>query len=580
MGWLRSLFALPFALFCLSVAAHAEKRVALVIGNSAYEHVPALANPKNDAGDMAAKLEGLGFEVVRGSDLSLADMRKTAREFTNKLEGADLSLFFYAGHGLQVNGNNYMAPIDAQLNNYNDLDYEVLPMDLIVSAMERNTKTNLVFLDACRDNPLAENLARSMGTRSGAVGRGLAKLGSGIGTLIAFATQPGNVALDGTGRNSPFTTALLKHLGTPGQSITDELIQVRREVLTATQGKQVPWDNSSLTGEVILKEAPKDEPKIDPAPEVKAPQQSDSAIELAYWDSIKDSEDTRLLQTYLDQYPDGAFARLAQVKIELLKAQGDGNKQKQPAQSDNSAEVAYWNSIKDSGGTAYLEAYLQQYPNGSFAGLARVRIAEIKTAEERAKQEATAKAEAEARPKTEADQKPVEVAKLEEPATRSLDPVEMALETQKELIRLGCLSGKADGEWGVGSQKALKDYAGRQGIRLASLDPAADVLDRLKATTVRVCPLVCGKGMEERNGRCEKVKREASVPKQDPAREKAAPETGSAKDVQKSQSASSAGKLCFRCKKGNGAVETVCGRPNDPEFLARTGTVEAACTRL
>ncbi len=170
MGWLRALLVPPFVLFCLTVPAHAEKRVALVIGNSAYEHVPPLANPKNDAADMADKLEALGFEVVRGSDLTLADMRRTAREFTNKLEGADLSLFFYAGHGLQVNGNNYMAPVDAQLSSYNDLDFEVLPMDLIVGAMERNTKVNLIFLDACRDNPLAENLARSMGTRSSAAG--------------------------------------------------------------------------------------------------------------------------------------------------------------------------------------------------------------------------------------------------------------------------------------------------------------------------------------------------------------------------------------------------------------------------
>jgi uncharacterized caspase-like protein len=269
------------ALLIWAVPAHAERRVALVIGNSAYAHVPQLANPKNDAADMAKKLQELGFEVVVGEDLDLSSMRKTAREFTRKIEGADMALFFYGGHGLQVNGSNYMAPVDAQLMSYNDLDYEAFPMDMILTAMERNTKVNLVFLDACRDNPLAENLARSMGTRSGAVGRGLAKLGSGVGSLIAFATQPGNVALDGDGRNSPFTTALLKHLGTPGQSVTEDLVLVRREVLDATEGKQVPWDNSSLTGPVILKEKPKEEPKVEPAPEVKAPQQADNAVELA-----------------------------------------------------------------------------------------------------------------------------------------------------------------------------------------------------------------------------------------------------------------------------------------------------------
>lgn len=500
------------------VPAYAERRVALVIGNSAYEHVPQLANPKNDAADMATKLEELGFEVVFGENLDLMAMRTVARKFIKQIETADLSLFFYAGHGLQVNGSNYMAPVDAQLASYSDLDFEALPMDLVLSAMERSTKVNLVFLDACRDNPLAENLARSMGTRSSAVGRGLAKLGSGVGSLIAFATQPGNVALDGEGRNSPFTTALLKHLGTPGQSVTDDLIQVRKEVLDATEGKQVPWDNSSLTGPVVLKEKPKEEPKVEPAPvpEAKATQQPDNTVELAYWDSVKDSDDPRLLQTYIDQYPEGAFAKLARVKIEVLKTR-TAEKPAAPAQPDNTAEVAYWNSIKDRGGTAYLEAYLQQYPNGAFATLAKVRIAELKAQQPQADAEAKAKLEAEAKSKKE-QQKATETAKLEQPAAPEtasdlapVDPAELALATQKELARIGCLSGRADGKWGSGSERALKDYAGRQGIELASLQPSADILDRLKTTTVRVCPLVCGKGMEEKNGRCEKVKREAKV---------------------------------------------------------------------
>ena len=179
--------------------AWAEKRVALVIGNSAYQHAVQLANPKNDSSDMAAKLQSLGFEVVSDKDLDLAGMRRTVRDFLGKLDGADMALFYYAGHGLQVNGNNYMVPVDAQLSGYNDLDFEALPMDLILSAMERSTRVNLIFLDACRDNPFAEKLSRSMGTRSGSVGRGLARLGSGVGSLIAFATQPGNVAMDGQG---------------------------------------------------------------------------------------------------------------------------------------------------------------------------------------------------------------------------------------------------------------------------------------------------------------------------------------------------------------------------------------------
>ena len=316
---------LTLLFLAVPAAAFSEKRVALVIGNSAYQHVPRLANPKNDAADMAAKLEGLGFEVIHGEDLSLSAMRDTARKFISKLSDANLSLFFYAGHGLQVNGSNYMAPIDAKLASFNDLDFETMPMDLIVTAMERNTLVNLVFLDACRDNPLAENLARSMGSRSGAVGRGLAKLGTGVGSLIAFATQPGNVALDGDGRNSPFTTALLKHLGTPGQDITRELVLVRRDVLEATGGKQVPWDNSSLTTEIILNpQILSDQTEV---PEASATVQSNSEIagmaEVTFWNSIKDSSDTAYFIAYLKQFPSGQFAEIARLKIgDIEKSRG------------------------------------------------------------------------------------------------------------------------------------------------------------------------------------------------------------------------------------------------------------------
>jgi uncharacterized caspase-like protein len=559
-----------------ALPAHAERRVALVIGNSAYEHVPQLANPKNDAADMAEKLRQLGFEVVVGEDLDLMAMRSKAREFIAKLEGADLSLFFYAGHGLQVNGSNYMAPVDAQLASYNDLDFEALPMDLVLSAMERSTKVNLVFLDACRDNPLAQNLARSMGTRSGAVGRGLAKLGSGVGSLIAFATQPGNVALDGDGRNSPFTTALLQHLGTPGQSVTDDLIQVRKEVLNSTEGKQVPWDNSSLTGPVVLKDKPKEEAKVEPAPapEVKAPQQPDNAVELAYWDSIKDSDDRGFFEAYLQQYPQGAFANLARLKIASIEKKASEQKPATPAEPNNASELAFWNSIKDSGGTAYLEAYLQQYPNGAFAALAKVRIAELKALQAQADADAKAKLEAEAKAKEEAEkQKAMETAKLEQPAASEtvsdlapIDPAELALATQKELARIGCLSGRADGKWGSGSERALKDYAGRQGIELASLQPSADILGRLKATTVRVCPLICGKGMEEKNGRCEKTRQDANLEKKDLSNK---PEEMPKENVKKKLATAYTCKVCRPTEgEGSGKFKRIC---RDPLGWARDG---------
>lgn len=241
---------LVFCLILIGLIRPADaRRVALVIGNSAYEYATPLANPKNDANALAAALERLGFEVVKGVDLKRSEFERTVRDFARTVRGADAALLFYAGHGLQVNGRNYLAPIDAKLSDEVDLEFEALRLETVLSQMEREVKTNLVFLDACRDNPLARNLARSMGTRSASVGRGLARVDSGIGTLIAFATEPGNVALDGDGNNSPFTSALLKHIETPGLDIAQMMRRVRRDVMKLTAERQVPWNNSSLTGD-------------------------------------------------------------------------------------------------------------------------------------------------------------------------------------------------------------------------------------------------------------------------------------------------------------------------------------------
>src|SRR5215510_7623024 len=189
----------------LSLPAHAQKRVALVIGNSAYQNTSRLDNPKNDATDMAAVLKQVGFQVIEGFDLDEAAFKRKVRDFSVALSDAEVGLFFYAGHGLQAGGQNYLVPIDAKAETADALDWEMVRLDLVQRTMERAASTNIIFLDACRNNPLARNLARAMGTRSADVGRGLATMESGIGTLISFSTQPGAVALDGAGRNSPFT---------------------------------------------------------------------------------------------------------------------------------------------------------------------------------------------------------------------------------------------------------------------------------------------------------------------------------------------------------------------------------------
>ena len=333
----RPRFALALAFSCATVCAFAqdalaETRVALVIGNAAYKHAPALANPKHDAEGMAASLRRLGFEVLAGTDLDKPAMERLLRDFAQKIEQADVALVFYAGHGLQVNGRNYFVPVDSKLERESDLDFEAVSLELVQRVMEQGTRTNIIVLDACRDNPLARNLARSMGTRSAGIGRGLGQTQAGVGTLIVYATQPGNVALDGDTKNSPFTEALLKHIEAPGLEVRLVVSRVRQAVIAATKGKQVPWDSSSLVGEVYLAAKPAaaapSAPEAKPAaPDARPPATTDTPPrgapngEVVFWQSIKDSKNAADYKDYLARWPGGTFAALAKRRLaELEKA--------------------------------------------------------------------------------------------------------------------------------------------------------------------------------------------------------------------------------------------------------------------
>ncbi|MEC9367800.1 MAG: caspase family protein [Pseudomonadota bacterium] len=324
MRWQGILFTLFLVLAVgAQESAVAAQKVALVIGNSTYKHATELKNPRNDATDLATALERLGFKVVPGFDLDKREMERKIREFSTHLSGADVALFFYAGHGLQVSGQNYLAPVDARLSDDADLDFETVPLGLVLRQMERDSKTNIVFLDACRDNPLARNLAQSMGTRSAAVGRGLARIETGVGTMIAFATQPGNVALDGTGRNSPFTAALLNNIALPGLDISQMMIGVRRQVIEVTGGKQVPWEHSSLTGQfffsgkvtVEVKKPERTEPETGGGGTSK-PNEAAQA-----WATVQETKSRAVLQTFIDSFPGTVYAEFAKARLKEMGPQ-------------------------------------------------------------------------------------------------------------------------------------------------------------------------------------------------------------------------------------------------------------------
>jgi uncharacterized caspase-like protein len=235
------------------------RRTALVIGNGAYVGATALPNPPSDAKLIAKNLRTMGFQVSEGIDLNRSDMKSTVNAFLRDAATAKMSVVFYAGHGMQIDGKNYLVPVDVDLS-ASDVISEMTDIDLILTGLNDNIRTNIVMLDACRDNPLAQkaqnnaSLGRSISVRSGLAAPSGLNAGAtfGAGTLLAFATAPGQVALDGDGENSPFSSALARHIGTPGLEVQQMLTRVRSEVVAATKNKQVPWSNSSLLGEVYL----------------------------------------------------------------------------------------------------------------------------------------------------------------------------------------------------------------------------------------------------------------------------------------------------------------------------------------
>ncbi|WP_270938477.1 caspase family protein, partial [Falsiroseomonas oryzae] len=262
----RTLFLVVFmALFGAAASAFAQPgaRVALVVGNGAYQAVPRLANPTRDAEDVAQALRGLGFRVQLLRDATRASLEAALQQFSRDATGAEVAAFFFAGHGIEVQGENLLIPVDARLTTLTDTDFQTVKVASVLRAMQ-GAQARLLFLDACRDNPFAVTLRSVAGTRS--VSRGLGRIETAdLGTLVAFATAPGTVAADGTGRNSPFSAALVRHLGEPGLDVRQVMTRVRRSVVQATGGQQVPWDNSSLVADVVLRPAGAGAPAPAPA---------------------------------------------------------------------------------------------------------------------------------------------------------------------------------------------------------------------------------------------------------------------------------------------------------------------------
>ena len=302
----------------LPLTLQASERVALVIGNAAYQHAP-LRNPVNDATDLARALREQGFtQVIQVNNADLNGMRRALRDFREALVGAELGLFYFAGHGAQFQGENYLIPVRSRIDAAVDLDIEALGAQQVLRQMESaGSRVNVVILDACRDNPYPA------AARSGS--RGLARVETVTGgSLIAFATAPGQVADDGAGRNSPYAAALLNYLGEP-LPLTEFFNRVGFAVTESTRGRQVPWYQASPLPPIQLAAISVEPSSVPPStlgttppsPTLVSPQ----TIELEFWRSIQGSSSPADFEAYLEQYPQGSFAALARARMAALQVQ-------------------------------------------------------------------------------------------------------------------------------------------------------------------------------------------------------------------------------------------------------------------
>jgi hypothetical protein len=503
-----------FAIIAIAGTAEA-RRVALVIGNGSYKNVSPLENPGNDANDVAVTFERLGFEVLKVKDGTFDSMRRGLLDFARRARGSEIAIVFFAGHGMEVGGENYLIPIDAELKADVDVDHEAIALKTITPLVENASRLGLVILDACRNNPFASRMARTVRTR--AVSRGLAAVEPSGNVLIAFAAREGTTAADGQGRNSPFTASLLKHLETPGLEINFLFRNVRDDVLEATRRAQLPFVYGSLSRDAIYLKAAL--PVIAP-PVVQGP-----AADEVVWNLVKDSRDPAQFTRFVSEYPASAFRKEAETRIAALNAEA-GRKpgpdevvwnlvkdSRDPAQfarfvnefpksarraeaetriASLNAEVGrrpgpdevVWNVVKDSRDPAQVNRFVSEFPKSSFRAEAEKKLAALKAEQDAAKAAAQSAAQSAA----------------------AMERTELARSLQFELKRVGCFDDAVTGEFGAPAREALNKFAKFASVRIAKPgEISSDTLSLIRKFDKRVCPLSCRADEKAEGERCIRI---------------------------------------------------------------------------
>jgi hypothetical protein len=342
------------AALLLGTPAGAQTKLALIIGNSAYRNVPALPNPAHDAAAVAASFERLGFSVRQVTDATYDDMRRALLEFGRKANDAEMAVVFFAGHGMEVGGENWLVPVDAELRIDVNAEQEAIALRSVVLTVSSASKLGMVILDACRNNPFLAKMSRTVLTRS--VDRGLARIEPITNVLVAYASKDGTVAADGSGSNSPFTSALLEHLETPGLELNFLFRNVRDEVVAATKGAQQPFVYGSLSKEAIY---------------LKPPVSALPGPDEAAWGLLKETTDDAALRRFTEQFSNSSLRPQAQARIVAL-ATAQAAKQQLP-----SPDEVTWAILQDTKDPAALKRFVAQYPNSTLRPQVEARMAAL-----------------------------------------------------------------------------------------------------------------------------------------------------------------------------------------------------------
>jgi uncharacterized caspase-like protein len=553
---LRAL-AIVVGISLIGAPALAAKRVALVIGNSAYRSVATLTNPANDSDDISAAFKRLGFSVHKIKDGTYDDMRRGLLEFNREVRGAEIGIVYYAGHGIEVGGENWLIPIDAELRSDLDVDHEAISLRSVLPALESASKLGLVILDACRNNPFAAKMQRTIRTRS--VSRGLAEIEPTGNVLVAYSAKDGTTAADGDGRNSPFTLSLLKYIETPGLEINFLFRNVRDDVIAMTNREQQPFVYGSLSKEAIFfKTAP-------PPVAVAAPPPGPGPDEIT-WALIKDTSDAAAIARFIKEFPKTALRAQAEARVAALTAEAQ-KKALAPPPGPPPDELA-WTFLKGTNDAAALRKFIEQFPGSVHRVEAEQRMSAItaeQTAAARAVEQRMAALAAEAqaaktRPtgpapedvawslvkdskdpnqfrlfldrfpdsahKDEAQQLMTALgaeqraaalaveqrmaaltagAERAAPATPAIDNREMARSLQLELKRLGCFDGAVNGKFESTTRDALHNFAKLAAVNLPDDGLSSDTLKIIRGIDKRVCPLACRSGERANGERCIRI---------------------------------------------------------------------------